>query len=366
MSLAANLNEYYERLAFDQEQGSSGAFLSGWQCDNPYLDEFIKAVHTRSLGIDRRRYLYFDEDDNLANGVLQLHFGLDGVAPQSVLFGAGSTPLIFTFATHLHKLGVKRVLYVPPVYFTLLNALERYAIRVEPVSLKQPFEQDFELNLPVETGCVLILSDPVWYTGTSIPHSVIAQIKQWQMDTQSYVFVDGSLQYLPWAGQRNEATSTLDPALTFRLVCPTKQLCSHGYRFAYILLPTDQYRSMAWTYANISGPATAESIAFAQEAISILPAGKVQRQLMSLVANRHRTLRTQGIISSAIEPSCGYFVFEKVLRRLPADHTEIDGRYFEQVNFPGYVKVNLLSPSIRLLLEAASALPSTDISSGVI
>ena len=52
-------------------------------------------------------------------------------------------------------------------------------------------------------------------------------------------------------------------------------------------------------------------------------------------------------------PDAGYFVFEKINVALPENYKLVDGRYFDQHNYPGFVKVNLLSPSIDLLLRHA-------------
>ena len=165
------------------------------------------------------------------------------------------------------------------------------------------------------------------------------------------VFVDGSLQYLPWDGVLNENTAMLDPAFTFRLVCPSKQLSVHGYRFSYMLLPASHQRGMAWTYANIAGPASADSIVFAHEAITAMKNRKLPEALMQLVISRHAYLRKHKIIESEICPECGYFVFEKINVALPDGYSVMDGKYFDLKSYPHYMKINLLSPSINLLCD---------------
>jgi aspartate/methionine/tyrosine aminotransferase len=177
----------------------------------------------------------------------------------------------------------------------------------------------------------------------------MSEIAEWQKRTSSIVFVDGSLQYLPWNGVLRENTATLEPAHTFRLVCPSKQLSVHGYRFSYLLLPASHERGMAWTYANIAGPAPADSIIFAHEAMTAIADRSFPDELMQLVFRRHSYLRTHNVIESEISPECGYFVFEKIKVPLPDGYSVMDGRYFDLLNYLGYIKINLLSPSLNIL-----------------
>lgn len=345
----SDLGSHYERLAFELDDGGGGDCISGYQCDNPYADELITATKNRTHRTDYRRYTYFDAHEELVGAIRDLHRKFDGVPPERVLCGSGSSSQLFAFATYLCMKGVRSVFFVPPLYFTLRIALERYGIVSTPVSQQQPYQEGFKLLLPQVSNCCLFITDPIWYTGTPVSHDVIDSVARWQRDTSSIVFVDGSFQYLPWNGEVVESTAMLDPSLTVRLICPTKQLAVHGYRFSYLLVPEREERSLAWTYSNIVGAASAESIAFAHEAISALSDGSIPRRLMTLVYNRHRALRASGSIESVIQPSCGYCVFEKINVSLPSDHVLIDGRFFEQMNYSGYVKINLLSPSISII-----------------
>ena len=343
------LNAYYEELAFDLNDGDQGHFLSGWQCENQCASDLLASVKERSNHIDYRKYQYFDEDEELTERIRIIHTSFDGVRPQGVLCAAGSTSLLYSFVTYLKRLGVNKIYYVPPIYFTLHIAYELYGIRSIPVSKQQPFEEEFLLGLPDENSCVLFLTDPIWYTGTKYSDEAMSEIAAWQKRTSSIVFVDGSLQYLPWSGVLRENTATLDPEYTFRLLCPSKQLSVHGYRFSYLLLPASHERGMAWTYANIAGPAPADSIIFAHEAMTAIADRKLPDRLMQVVSKRHKHFRTHNIIESEISPECGYFVFEKIKVPLPDGYSVINGRYFDLKNYSGYTKINLLSPSINIL-----------------
>ena len=345
----AQLNAHYESLAFELGDGDKGRFLSGWQCVNPYADDFLARVRARTAALDPVGYSYFDDERPLVTATLALHEQLDGQAPPHAFCGSGATSLLFGFANYLRFLGVQEVLFVPPMYFTFRIALDRFGIRTTPVSDVHPFEPGFALNLPMTRGSVLILTDPIWYVGRPVGKALIDQIAAWQRETSSMVLVDGSLQYLGWGGERGEDTAALDPTLTFRLVCPSKQLSVHGYRFAYVLLPLAHKQGFAWTYTNMMGPANVASIAFAYEALEHLVTGDIPARLVRQVSEAHGRLRASGAISSPFDPSCGYFVFEQIDAPLPEGYLVVDGRYFEQPRYPTHVKINLLSPSLSLI-----------------
>lgn len=345
----AQLNAKFERLAFDLGDGDDGEFISGWQCHNPHAGPLLESVKQHANHIDHTRYSYFDAHANLTENILDHHTTLDKRRPEAVLCGCGTTALLFTWAAHLHSMGVSKVYYVPPLYITLHTALDRFGIRAVPVADRQPYEPGFCLDLPDDPGCTLLLTDPVWFSGTAVAEHWIDAVGRWQLENSSTVFVDGSLQYLPWSGPRHEMTATLLPELTVRLVCPSKQLCTHGYRFSYMLAPSRLIRGLAWTYTNIFGPAPADSIAFAHAAIEAVAAGEIPRVLMKTASARFADLVRTGAIETSLNPNCGYFVFAHIAAALPSGYVQIDGSYFYQAAYPGYAKINLLSPSIGLL-----------------
>lgn len=348
-----HISRVYERLAFNLDDGGGGTSISGYQCVNPFVKELIAAVRRRAGSVDFRRYTYIDADEALAERVSVFHGERDGVKPQAIICGSGASSQLFGFATYLRDKGVQKVFYVPPLYFTLRVALDRYDIRAVPVAEVHPYEPHFRLQLPPENDCCLLLTDPVWYAGTSFPADAMEAIVTWQRRTRSLVFIDGSLQYMNWEGRSPEASSALEPSLSIRLVCPTKQLAIHGYRFSYLIAPKREERALAWSCATIAGSASAESVAFAYEAMAALDSGTVPRHLVKVAADRHRFLRNSGRIESTITPECGYFVFERICVRLPHGHVLADGRYFEQERYRGYYKINLLSPSVDLLMEGS-------------
>ncbi len=355
----AALDAKFERLAFDLKDGEDGDFLSGWQCSNPFVPEFLRKVTIRAGELDHTRYTYFDAHSGLVQSIVNHHAQLDGVRPEAALCGSGTTALLSTFGTYLRSIGVSRVYYLPPLYITLHTTLDRYGILTIPITAKQPYEPGYDhLELPEEAGAILLLTDPVWYAGTPVSREAIQRIAEWQRRVSATVFVDGTLQYLPWSGERSETTAALDVSATFRLVCPSKQLCVHGYRFSYMLVPAAHLRKLAWVYTNLFGPAPADSVAFAHEAMIAISQGTIPEQLMALASKRYGYLERIGAIQSDLRPSCGYFVFSRIIAPLPPDYTQVDGTYFGQGEYTGYSKLNLLAPSLRLI--GGSSLPGAE------
>jgi histidinol-phosphate/aromatic aminotransferase/cobyric acid decarboxylase-like protein len=344
------INEHYRRLAFELDDGGKGDFVSGWQCENPFATGLLERVRRRCSTVDFTRYTYFDADEALVDSIKKFHLHTDGRLPEAVLCGPGASPLLATFLGWLANQKRRHVFYVPPIYHSILIGLQRYGISATSVSERQVYEADFTVCLPDESG-VLILSDPLWYCGAVLPRELLLRIADWQRSTNSLVFVDGSLQYLSWKEGLSEHTQLLEPHLTFRLVSPCKQLAIHGYRFAYLIAPEDRVDEMAWISTNLTGPASAESIQFAHEAIEAVREQVIPRRLIDIAKERFRALSAANKIVVGPEPLCGYSVFCRIANPLPDDYVLMDGRYFDQPRYPGFVKVNLLSPSIRLLFH---------------
>jgi hypothetical protein len=55
----------HEELETKHNDGGSGSFVFGWQCENPFASEFISAVFERSATYDRTKYHYLEDDTSL-------------------------------------------------------------------------------------------------------------------------------------------------------------------------------------------------------------------------------------------------------------------------------------------------------------
>jgi aspartate/methionine/tyrosine aminotransferase len=326
----------------------SGNWLSGWQCDNPWIEEIQAEVDKNIVSIPQEKYHYLSDDHHVSESLRAFHEVVDGIPLEGLICGSGSTAIIFTFCAWLKERGVKEAYYIPPLYHTLRYGLNLFGIEVKPISSKHAFEKNFEIRLP-DVSTILLFSDPIWYAGISMQESVIHSIIEWQKRTQSYVFVDGSFQYAKWSGLAPELSSKLDPRYTVRLICPTKALAAHGYRFSYAAVPAQIRQRLVHIYSNIYGSASVESLAFGRVSSKLMLDKKICDLLMKSAAERHKKLRLDQAIHSSWEANCGYFIYEKILRPLPNGTELIGGSYFEQKRYADHVRINLLSPNIRLL-----------------
>lgn len=328
--------------------GDGGRFLSGWQCENPWTETIRQSVESNSRKIDAAQYLTFEEERISNEEIKRFHFLRDGIVPERVLCGAGASSIIFTFCAWLRSHNISEVYYIPPLYFSFHFALRLFNIRARAVSGRQAFEPNFSINLPSETT-VMLFADPIWYVGVPLSDELLTSVVRWQQETKSLIFVDGSFQYAKWYDELDESTSRLDSARTVRLICPTKALASHGYRFAYALLPEAMYADCVHIYASIYGSASMDSVAFGRALPGMMLDRIITGSLMQIVSERHCLLRAQRKISAPWQPSAGYFVFEKIMAPLPPGIPLMDGSFFEQKRYPEHRRLNLLSPSMHLL-----------------
>lgn len=335
-------------LEIEHDDGDKGNFLFGWQCENPFAESLIARTEERSKKLNRVQYSYLEEDAELVDKIRRAHQSLDGVMPADAFCGGGATALLVTFAAHLRAEKIEEVYFVPPIYFSLHFAMRLFGIRARQVSRRHAFEPSFTMNLP-EKRTFLLLTDPIWYAGVPVPQHVLDEIAEWQGRTGSTVLIDGSFQYMPWNKTVSEATAQLDPSRTIRLISPSKSLCIAGYRFAYFLAPNSLRNKISRTYTNIYASASADTIAFGHEAIRAMETRELTNKLIDVIRRRHHRLRAEGKTESTLSAACGYFVFEKLNCDLPPKYVRMGGEFFDQASYPGYTRINLLSPSFNLL-----------------
>ncbi|MGO8866904.1 MAG: hypothetical protein ACLQME_10425 [Alphaproteobacteria bacterium] len=328
--------------------GGGGTFLSGWQCENPWSRDLQNRIAEERKALDDNRYQYLDDDALIEEGFREFHRTVDRIAPAGLFCGEGSTSLIYTFCSWLKTKGIDEVFYIPPLYFSVHFALQLLGIRGRPISGRHAFEDGFTFNLPSQNG-ILLLSDPVWYAGMPLKQAIVDRITDWQRKTQSLVFVDGSFQYMRWDGTPVELTCQLDSDYTVRVICPTKALALHGYRFAYATIPIALRQEFSHIYGNLYGSASAENIAFGRVVAAIGYPRPITTGLVGLVSNLHRELRSSASITADWQAECGYFIFERILTELPISPPLMDGSFFEQKRYTDHRRINLLSPSIGML-----------------
>jgi histidinol-phosphate/aromatic aminotransferase/cobyric acid decarboxylase-like protein len=339
----ANLIEKHKALDGAIKDDREG-FLSDWNGDHPFVErylgpELLEFKLTKPLP---SRYIYFDDEHSVLEAVSALHGKLEGlkVSRQNVAAGPGSSSLLVAFSLWLLQQRYEEVYYVPPLYHTLHYFLRLLGLRLRPVSGKHAFEPGAVLNLPPKRT-MLLLCDPVWYAGRSVPAEKMAAIAEWQRRTNSLIFIDGSFQYMQWNGDRREQTAALDPEATFRLICPTKSLAIPFFRFAYLLHPARFHDEFLFLYESIVGGANISDLAFARRSLEVLSAEEGNRALTDFLRETYERLSRERLIQTEIPPECGYFVFAAPEAELLGGVT-MDQDYFEQRNYPGYVRINLM------------------------
>jgi aspartate/methionine/tyrosine aminotransferase len=334
-----------ERLHGD---GDGGDFISGWQVENPWARSLKNKVAAEMRRLPAERYVYLDQDEGLASGLRQFHRAADGVEPEALFVGAGASSLLVTAAAYLSRMGVSEVFYLPPLYFSMHAALKIFGIRARPIRARHAFEKARPPRWPTSKA-VLLLCDPLWYAGVPVAQETMSELATWQEATGSLILVDGSFQYMRWDGALDEPSARL-AGPTIRILCPTKALGLHGFRCAYALMPAALHGAFGELYGYLYASASLGDLALARVAIGELDRRTVMRGLMKIAAARHRSLRDAGVISAEWDPEAGYFTFEKVNAPGPLPLL-MDGTYFEQRRFPGYYRINLLSPQLHRLHE---------------
>jgi aspartate/methionine/tyrosine aminotransferase len=326
-----------------------GIFVSDWNGTHPLTSRFLG-----SLGTSRRapgQYATFDEDSLLTQKIVSFHNARDitQISRNMVVAGQGASSLITALGLWLREMHTEEVFYIPPIYFTFGYILELLQIRARPVSGFVPFASRFSLNLPPRRT-TLILSDPVWFAGYGLPNQVIAEIRSWQKRTGSLVIVDGAFQYLAWS-VREENTSGLASDRTVRLICPTKALALHGYRFAYLLVPSRNRKAINHAYENCNGSASIDNLAFSHRAMDVLSSPRSNTQLIDLIKRRYGRASGAEAFSDIVSPDSGYFIFGK-LKRSRRDLVSMGPEYFQVRGYNGFIRVNLLNTdAFRSLLN---------------
>jgi|ERR1043165_340929 aspartate/methionine/tyrosine aminotransferase len=346
-SLVAKHRELY--LLLDSFKGEK-KFISDWNCEHPFYSEIFSAI-TLS-GSEIKNYNYIRAHDDLTQLISNFHLERENVtySLDSILTSNGSATHISSFFVWIKTQGLKYVYYAPPLYYTFHFLAKIFEVELRPIARKHMFDRTLDLNLPA-SKCALIITDPIWYSGSPVGKEIIDKISQWQIRTQSTIFVDGSFQYFKWNGEKTEYSSTFCNDNTFRLVCPSKALGTHGLRFSYLLLPERYYETFDFILDGILGSSSAFDISFAKACMNILLSPQSNSQLINYTQTTYQDLIENELIKTVIIPECGYFTFAEVNHTIAMDSVTMDGSFFEQNAYRNYKRINLLNPYLRKLLD---------------
>ncbi|MFJ9691212.1 aminotransferase class I/II-fold pyridoxal phosphate-dependent enzyme [Kitasatospora sp. NPDC101183] len=349
--------DLHEAIERERQHPGGRLFVSDYNGGHPFVADYLGPLADSPPHrlADVTRYAAIDEDHALRAKIARLHSDRDEeeTGPDRVIPAGGSSGLLSTFCTWLHLNGVRRVHYLPPVYYKLAYFFREFGIDPVSVSPLHAHQPGFAPELPDERT-VLLLTDPLWYTGRPVPGELIKRIADWQLATGSTVFVDGTFQYLHWDGARREETAALPAELTLRLVCPTKYLSIHGYRCAHLIVPSRLREPLAELHLNLHGDVTVADRQFAHRAADLMLDGEGNRRLIEHVRANHRGLLDSGALRADAPVDTGYFLFARPAA--PADRLlALDQRHFELTGHDGFVRINLLNGTALEGLRALGA-----------
>jgi aspartate/methionine/tyrosine aminotransferase len=329
---------------------SKKPFVSGWYTNHPYYGDLLALDDVEPLKEGFRDYKFLSDDLELIAKIRTFHQTNDShdYADDSIFVGAGSSPLMFSALVALKSLGFREILYAPPIYYTLYYFSDLLGIKLVSIGESPTGNSgQFSCQLP-NNRSALIITDPSWISGKKITQASLESLADWQNRTKSFVFVDGTFQYLSWDRMRGEKSSELVENQTIRLVCPTKSLCVHGARFSYLLIPRKLREEIRYPYSNTSGAASVSDRIMAHRLMDQLLSSDNNRALANYVAKRYGAYLSKGILKSPVDsPDATYYVFGETSYDL--DRVISMNSDFFEVPYPSnYIRLNLLAPSISL------------------
>jgi bifunctional pyridoxal-dependent enzyme with beta-cystathionase and maltose regulon repressor activities len=349
------------QLLDDAIASDRAGFLSDWNGDNPYAEAFLGTdlIATLGQGPSPSRYKYFDDDLHVSSQISLFHQMRDNlsVTERQLIAGPGSSSILAALSIWIAQKQLSEVIYIPPLYHSFHYVLRSLGVKLRPVAPRQLLSAGADLHLPARQS-ILLLSDPVWYAGRRVPETVMERIAAWQRGTESYVIVDGSFQYMQWGASRAEHSRLLAPELTLRIVSPAKALAVPSFRFAYLLHPESEHRTLSFLYDNVVGSASVGDVRFAVRAMDILNSDGNNQPLTGYLADTYSRLVDEELIATDIAPECGYFAFVKLRGDVPHG-TAMDETFFELSGYPGYSRINLMLARNLLRQPTTTGLQST-------
>jgi aspartate/methionine/tyrosine aminotransferase len=240
--------------------------------------------------------------------------------------------------------GMSEIGYLPPMYYNAAWWVRRLGLSVWRAAADIDFAEESALTLP-ERRTLLWISDPLWFAGVSLRAETIAAVADWQRATGSTVIVDGTFQYMRWSGPTREFTSGLDPDRTFRLVCPTKALALHGFRFAYAIVPESCAADFSEFHIRLHGTSGLVDSKFAHRAVEVLAGPSGAAPLMELAQRRYLNMLHTGKVVDLVRPEGGYFAFVKLATDVDSI-VGMDADCFGTSQYRNFLRVNLLNDPV--------------------
>lgn len=351
MNRSGELLHVHHQLDRACRDRGSRVFVSDWYCQHPFADEILALMPGNVISPAEVLPYYFQNDAHNVHREIQSFHRKKGEwipSVDQIFVTAGLSPLVTAQILMLKRLGIQRVYYVRPLYYTYYFLAETLGIELVPVNEEPALGSDAILSLPSENCQWLIICDPVWYLGRNVSPAVVEQIMRWQSESGGMVMVDGAFQYQRWSGNwRPEITSTLLPDQTLRNLCPTKSAAMHGIRFSYAIVPVGLREELRYCYANTSGSGSVLDRNAALAVMRWLNTAGSNAGLLEFIHGRYRALTQHHMIDDPIGASASYFAF--VSLPVPREHLIVmDQQFFDATCYPGLVRFNLLLPDSDL------------------
>lgn len=291
-----------------------------------------------------RSYYLMEKDPSLAGRILEFHEQVgERLFDQQVVAGTGSAAMLatlFTWAAESER--PERALVCSPPYVKVVHLLHQLGLPLEFVYDPGSIEP-LRWRLPEERSFA-ILTDPIWFAGRRLSMGQIEEIREWQQRTDSLVFVDGTFQYMQWNEPLHERSALLDPQRTIRLVCPTKSLSAHGFRFAYLLAPAPIARDLRDLYRLMHGAASVADGVFANVAMKTLLSPLSNRGMLADAKARAQHLQAGDQCEQSITPDSGYFILLRPPEGFRGPGTiGMDQACFGLRGYPNFIRVNVLN-----------------------
>jgi hypothetical protein len=325
-------------------------FISGWNCANPFANEYLDIPREGSPSL-HERYHFMSDDAELLGLIHKFHELRDGAhVPDHAIFPAsGSSLLILSQFLSLIARGVTTLYYIPPLYYSFYYYASVLRLRLQPVCAQALCHEGQRLELPTCRAAYLALADPIWMMGRSVLPRYIADLRDWQQSTGGFLLVDGTFQYLSWNAPSRERSADFQGEQMMRLVCPTKTMALHSTRFAYLLVPTEWREEIRYAASNAGGPCSYNDLLIARRIMRILCSRESNSALISHIRSRYASLvGNQNFVSAVGSPDSGYYVFGRYRDPKGRRVLTMDERYFDLSGYPDCVRVNLLC---RLLFD---------------
>lgn len=339
-------------------------FVSGWETTHSIVYEYLKPLYTEQpAAADPLDYSFMADDEPLVEKVRTFHQRVDGHFPEGseIFVGAGSSSLLSSTMVLLSQQGETEVCYVPPIYHAYYQLAKILRMTMSPLGDGLTADgEERTISLLPNRRTILLLTDPSWISGRAYSARFHAEVRAWQERTGSLVIVDGTFQYTKWDAMGTELSSTLLPEQTIRLICPTKSLCVHGVRCAYLVLPRALQEDLGWYYCKLVAATSQYDIRAAHLLFDQLSSPDNNRALTDLVRQRYLDLTGAGLITDLItEPSCTYYGYG----RLSVGFDRVlymNGSHYELPYPDDLIRINLLSaPLARMLRRGTTGAEET-------